>query len=454
MLKRFWPVMTLVILIILWAIILPIIPGMLPNVKNSDYDIQEFHTETIVNFPFSDFPCNVKAGDSFELSGHLDYVEYVLPDGSISNVITDNQGDATSDSIQTVLVPLANQKVRVWISSPYLLQNISTDKSGYFHTIVYVDITPDKRSEVGVGFDGSSSLQKFPGTKEKPLLTVYKYSYESMPEENNLFTISGENSGVSLPVIAAASSSLSVLFLCIIGFFLYRNRKKLPGWLKRLKKWLRRKETASETPMIVKEAGALKAVRAEFTGDPRVEINFPQIEKLLPAVWGIGEMLLISSRVLVDKPEDTAKTGLQVTSAELRVDIMVPDYSPVQVEQVFNIKGQALANVRFGTQPGELIAATRRIRIVDYREEIVELFNGLIDTLAKQGIAVDRKMTAREIEVKIRAKYPEITAETMRDIVKGFEYANYSLQPVARDVYMQMYLAAERIRENLNAEKD
>jgi hypothetical protein len=37
----------------------------------------------------------------------------------------------------------------------------------------------------------------------------------------------------------------------------------------------------------------------------------------------------------------------------------------------------------------------------------------------------------------------------MKDIVKGFEYANYSLRPVERKIYVDMYLAVEKIEERV-----
>ena len=58
-------------------------------------------------------------------------------------------------------------------------------------------------------------------------------------------------------------------------------------------------------------------------------------------------------------------------------------------------------------------------------------------------------MTAREIESQLKEKYPDLSPDTMKDIVKGFEYANYSLHPVARKIYVDMYLAVGKIRERV-----
>jgi hypothetical protein len=180
-----------------------------------------------------------------------------------------------------------------------------------------------------------------------------------------------------------------------------------------------------------------------------VEILFPQIENPLPPVWGINEPLMILCRALIAMPENHIKTNPQIKASDRALDIFTPGFSPVQLEHIFGRKGEIVINVHFGSDTGEKIFGTRKIRIVDYREEIVELFNRLVGSLSTQGIAVDRMMTAREIESQLKEKNPDISTDVMQDIVRGFESANYSLQPVARKIYIDMYLAVEKIRERV-----
>jgi hypothetical protein len=192
-----------------------------------------------------------------------------------------------------------------------------------------------------------------------------------------------------------------------------------------------------------------EAAREVSTGDPRVEILFPQIENSLPPVWGIGEPLTITSRVLIETSENNANAIPAIKTTDSAIDIVAPDFSPVKIEHSFDRKGETDINVYFGGDTGDKMFNTRKIKIVDYREEIVELFNRLIDALSAEGIEVDRKMTAREIESQLKEKYPDLSPDTMKDIVKGFEYANYSLHPVARKIYVDMYLAVGKIRERV-----
>jgi hypothetical protein len=148
-------------------------------------------------------------------------------------------------------------------------------------------------------------------------------------------------------------------------------------------------------------------------------------------------------------PENHTKSSPQIKASDRGFDITTSGFSPVQLEHIFDRKGEIDINIHFGGDTGEKIFGTRKIRIVDYREEIVALFNRLIDSLSAQGIAVDRMMTAREIESQLKEKNPDIAADVMQDIVRGFESANYSLQPVARKIYIDMYLAVGQIWEQV-----
>jgi hypothetical protein len=236
-----------------------------------------------------------------------------------------------------------------------------------------------------------------------------------------------------------------VPFIGVIGYFIYRYRKKLLIWLKRRKN----KVTVQEPVMTETFAVAPEANLEALTGDPRLEILFPQIENPLPPVWGIGEPLTILCRALIAMPENHIRSDPQIKTSDRALDITTVGFSPVQLEHIFNTKGEIDINIHFGGATDEKIFGTRKIRIVDYREEIVKLFNRLVDSLSAQGIAVDRMMTAREIESQLKEKNPDIAADVMQDIVRGFESANYSLQPVARKIYIDMYLAVGQIWEQV-----
>ena len=88
--------------------------------------------------------------------------------------------------------------------------------------------------------------------------------------------------------------------------------------------------------------------------------------------------------------------------------------------------------------PGEL--SWTDLEIVDYREEIVRLFNELCRTLKSGNADVRDDMTPRELERTICGRMPE-TVDSIGTAVTVFELANFSTHTVRRTEYERMYLS-------------
>jgi hypothetical protein len=385
------------------------------------------------------FPDDVKVGEPFEVYGQLSYLASVYMNESGQYIRTEFPGGTW--------LPLANQNVMVYLVYDFVPQTpheVLTDSEGYFHITLQIDEKSTLSWWINAIYAGEEHMYTY--TSQRPLMIRYLSAEASIPSGRSKmpkqggFTFTGLTS-----VITIVSIAFTVLFIGIIIYFIYRYRKILLIWLKRGKI----KVKAQEPAMTVTLAAVPEAALEVLTGDPRVEILFPQIENPLPPVWGIGEPLTILCRALIAMPENHIRSDPQIKTSDRALDITTVGFSPVQLEHIFNTKGEIDINIHFGGATDEKIFGTRKIRIVDYREEIVKLFNRLVDSLSAQGIAVDRMMTAREIESQLKEKNPDIAADVMQDIVRGFESANYSLQPVARKIYIDMYLAVGQIWEQV-----
>jgi hypothetical protein len=436
MLKRFWPLLTIVILVVLAAIILPATAALMPKHPRFPYDEKAYLTKITLGTSLVNFPDDVKEGEPFEVYGQLSYLASVDPkqiDQFIKTGVT-----------EALWLPLANQEVKASIHGDPVLHELLTDSEGYFHITVQSNEKINQFLGIAVVYDGEETMYTYPS--QRPLMIRYLATAAFIPKSKSKsygqegFTFTGLSS-----VIVGVSIAFTVPFIWVIVYFIYRYRKKLLVWLKK-----RKIKVTAQEPAGTKTFPAVPEAALEVsTGDPRVEILFPQIENPLPPVWGIGESLTILSRALIATPENDIKSSPQINASDRALAIFTPGFSPVQLEHIFGRKGEIVINVHFGGDTGEKIFGTRKIRIVDYREEIVVLFNRLIDSLSAQGIAVDRMMTAREIESQLKEKNPDIAADVMQDIVRGFESANYSLHPVARKIYIDMYLAVEKMQERV-----
>jgi hypothetical protein len=447
MIKRFWPLVTIVLIVVLSAIIVPASAVLMPGVNN--YEEEFYPTFITLDTSLANFPDDVQAGVPFEVYGRLFYTatEYTDQNGNlVREGFTGPPGMWANQP--SVTLPFSNKQILISVDGYNIWQEVMTDDGGNYHSTFQIDnfYGPLQALSINALFGGDVQTHYYPGTLKKPLRTVYMAQQAKIPNRH------GQGSLTSGTISSGLSSAIGFLILAfaipftgISVYFIYRYRKQIRAWLKRRKA----KSTISGQVNIETRSDSKTSVQAISTGDPRVEIVFPQIENPLPPVWGLGEPLTISSRALVEKPDSNLQSPPQIKTLDQAIDITVPDYSPVQLEHAFTTQGEFEINVQFGSNTGEKLFGTRKIRIVDYREEIVALFNQLIDSLSARGINVDRKMTAREIEGQLRVKNPDLTSDVLEDIIRGFESANYSLHPVARRIYVEMYLAVERIEEQM-----
>ena len=89
----------------------------------------------------------------------------------------------------------------------------------------------------------------------------------------------------------------------------------------------------------------------------------------------------------------------------------------------------------------------RIIRIVDYREEMVRIFNRMLRTLELETVTIDNRLTAREVERILAPALEGLPHETLQAVVAGFEEANYSIHAISRDSYVRMYLAVKEVSD-------
>jgi hypothetical protein len=179
----------------------------------------------------------------------------------------------------------------------------------------------------------------------------------------------------------------------------------------------------------------------------RIKISFTGITDPLPAVWGVGETLSVQV-ILKDM------NGQILPSQSCKIDFgdgeTVHDVSDtegyIHLEHIFNTKGEYVINGSYqDSKTGKEISSWRKARIVEYREEMVRLFNEMLETLNLRDIRIEPEMTAREVELLLGERLKGVSTEIIRRIVAGFEEANYSVHPVTRESYLTMYPAVREV---------
>ncbi len=182
--------------------------------------------------------------------------------------------------------------------------------------------------------------------------------------------------------------------------------------------------------------------------DSPLKIALPQISATFPDVWGSGEDLLVvftlegavyplAEATLEIELEPGAKSetsfGEGATASRDHIYARTGSYE---------IKAALSGKARNGHIP-----ASRLVRIVDYREEVVRLYEETVSRLRERGIALQPKMTAREVAARLTRAMPDLPHSVPSEIVTAFEGADYSLHPVARAEYERMYLACRKVED-------
>ncbi len=186
------------------------------------------------------------------------------------------------------------------------------------------------------------------------------------------------------------------------------------------------------------------------TKSTRLTISLPQIRPPFPNVWGVNEELEVSVRL-------TTVEGTPIENAQIDMEL---NGEPLMVST--GEDGSAITST-FSQSTGSLkilasyrvdeLATELEVKIVDYREEIIDLFNTKFRDARKRYAEIKDNYTARELLGYLKTQTPADTHDSLGEMTFTFEEANYSLHRIARDSYESFYLAKLAFEEALNGEE-
>jgi hypothetical protein len=202
-------------------------------------------------------------------------------------------------------------------------------------------------------------------------------------------------------------------------------------------------------PPLSQNAGRFEPIINVTEPGIQLEIIFPQIESPLPDVWGQGEDIELAFHL--EDAEGKPLTGrvIQLIIGEIIAESSTDSHGNGQLVLTFSEKGLFELQARFNEEmDNENVEAIRNLRIVDYREEIVALFNQLKEQFRKGGIYFSEDATPREIQEAVNKSRSNVSQAVLDLIINIFEEANYSLHTITRAQYKEMYLAQKTIIDN------
>jgi transglutaminase-like putative cysteine protease len=160
-----------------------------------------------------------------------------------------------------------------------------------------------------------------------------------------------------------------------------------------------------------------------------------------PPVWGINEELRIEIALDEDFFEENQNTNVEVSiDAEKRFSVVLSQRRRAELSLVFIQKGEHKIRANLsGASEHQTLNAEIKLRVVDYEEEILRLYDEFLRKLPAYGIDVRKEMTAHEIEQLILNTI-DFDSNLLRRVTTCFENAEYSDHGATRKDYEIIYL--------------
>lgn len=315
--------------------------------------------------------------------------------------------DLTARLIDDHLVPVQNQTLGASVNSSQTPKYETTNSSGYIQ--IFFDM-PDPATTRSVSYS-----VRFNGSE---------------------FLIESESSGTaSIPPPPINSMMNMLLIAAVMGIFTVPTALLVA----------RRKKSKVSYATIVAPATVAPTLATSSKSTPteswHFEIKFPQIPAELPRVWGVGEPLEVAIKHEYRGSEDVT---LHIDET---VEAVPPESGVIEKRQLLSKGAHKIwISVKGNTVVGE------DVRIVDYKEEIVSLYNQFYGVFKRSNPSIADEMTAREFESAAKNILSEEKHRVLGELVLLFEVANYSLHEIKREHYVRTYLCIKELEADASSE--
>ena len=247
---------------------------------------------------------------------------------------------------------------------------------------------------------------------------------------------------VGLPVLLAviAASGFGVKRLRAAGFP-FTLPVSIPTAIQnRLLRRTPTEESAVAEPSGQELSGTSKDEPVPEPEETRLEIAFDKPVLDLPNVWGLNEEVPVTIRLLNENGQ-----GLE----GLPVEVQGPDGGLESLETGAQGNcgfawtaielGEFTVSVGFAGN-GDYLASSDSgsFRVVDFREEIVRLYNSFVEWAGEVAPGISGQ-TPREVESMLVTSGMPLDQRALDEVISRFEEADYSEHSIAREQYEAMY---------------
>ena len=171
-----------------------------------------------------------------------------------------------------------------------------------------------------------------------------------------------------------------------------------------------------------------------------MEIEFPQAQPPMANVWGINDELEIAIRLFDGNGVSLASRSMEISANGRRLGQVVTGGSGSAVyRHIFKTQGAYDIGCIFdGDRFSGPCSQSRMIKIVDYREEAIGLFNIILRSTKMKNARISKKLTPREIERMMVSSFRNIDKGRLDRFIGYVEETLYSSHDFTRESYVAM----------------
>ncbi len=302
---------------------------------------------------------------------------------------------------------------------------LTTDSEGRFSWQVSID--QERVAIIGVRFEGAPGL-----ASSQAFLPV---------TAGNASSWLGRMLWVVLPVLVTAAAAVGFL---VGRRFMFRL---LPDHVRAALVSVAPSEMASPESEAGLGPSAPPAPPAITT---HLEIRFLKKAEDLPDVWGVGEEVQAQCQLLDQNEQGVAGAAVEVRFAER--DAPTPRTTDASgrcaASWTADTPGTYQAYARFdGGRDCRASSSRRGFRVVEFREEVVRLYNLLLEWAREKVDGISDEATPREVELTMVRSGIRVDERALGEIVDRFEEADYSEHEIGRRHYEAAYRAWRDVTE-------
>ena len=214
-----------------------------------------------------------------------------------------------------------------------------------------------------------------------------------------------------------------------------------------------RRRVAEETPPSEAAAAVDADVMVEETPvetrlSTTLEMKFDKISQDLPNVWGVGEEVTLRFALADEERRAIADAAITVTVDGSDTQLATDQDGGCTLQRTGTETHDYAVSATYAGDEDYLPAeSVQSFRVVDFREEIVRLYNAFLGWAGDTtGSALDQA-TPREVELLLVSRGVPVAQKSLDELISRFEEADYSEHPIGRRHYESMFRAWHAVVE-------